>query len=69
MSKIKDILSLKDTDLTELDELKTLPGYDCICRGVKTNARRIAFIIGSNFEYTLIHTIADDVGNILFIDI
>ena len=66
-----NIICLQDTHLTnkEVNEIRSLSGYDCYISGKKTNSRGVAILIRGNFEYKIHNVENDSNGNFLLIDL
>ena len=66
-----NIICLQDTHLTQQDEndLKNLTNCECIINGAKSNSRGVVILLKNNFEYEILHTEEDCVGNYVLVDL
>ena len=66
-----DIICLQDTHLIESDwnECRNLWGGEVILHGQRTNARGVAILINTTFEYKIIRIEKDNQGNAIILDL
>ena len=66
-----NIICLQDTHLTHQDEndLKNLTNCECIINGPRSNSCGVVILLKNNFEYEILHTEEDCVGNYLVVDL
>ena len=66
-----NIICLQDTHWVESDlrKLKLVWNHEIIINGKHTNSRGVAILLRNNFEYKIIDTFKDEIGNILAINI
>ena len=64
------ILCLQDTHWIneDYDEIKKIWDGELVINGSKTNARGVAILFSSNFEYSISYTEKDDMGNMITLD-
>ena len=65
------VFCLQDTHWTECDikRLKNVWKGECIIAGSKTNSRGVAMLLKKNFEYKIIDSFTDTIGNLISLDI
>ena len=65
------IICLQDTHWIDSDLLSIAQIWngDCYINGNKTNPRGVAILMKSNFEYTVVSTFSDDLGNLIWVNL
>ena len=65
-----NIYCLQDTHLLNCDirQITQIWKGTAILHGSSTNSRGVAFLIKNNFEYEIVETIKDNIGNLIVID-
>ena len=65
------IICLQDTHLTKKDlrSVHTLWNNECYLHGIKTDSRGVAILFNKNFEYRVLNTIEDEIGNMITLDL
>ena len=65
------VFCLQDTHWTDYDakRLKSIWKGDCIIAGSKTNSRGVAILLKKDFEYQIIDSFIDTIGNLITLDI
>ena len=65
-----NIICLQDTHWVESDlrNLKKFWSHECIINGKHTNSRGVAILLNNNFEYKILDTFKDEIGNVLAIN-
>ena len=66
-----NILCLQDTHLTkdDISSIKKLWNGECLIHGTKTNSRGVAILINSGFEYKILKTEVDVLGNYIIVQL
>ena len=65
------VFCLQDMRWTDYDakRLKSIWKGDCIIAGSKTNSRGVAILLKKDFEYQIIDSFIDTIGNLITLDI
>lgn len=66
-----NIICLQDTHWVESDlrKLKAMHNYEYIINGKQTNSRGVAILLRNNFEYKILDTYKDEIGNVISINL
>ena len=66
-----NIICLQDTHWVESDvrKLKAMHNYEYIINGKQTNSRGVAILLKNNFEYKILDTYKDEIGNVIAINL